>query len=133
MKSGEPGGHDELKLILETKRNMPSTTVDVVCEAARWLKGALVGAGGGFGYATCENHDHYGFAVFSVGRSYRGQEVVLDLKIAEVRDQPMVFAKVYPPGRPGETLFPFFGDLRDDNSRELLLHYVADYLLSTEA
>lgn len=56
----------------------------------------------------------------------------LDMKIAEIRGMPYIFAEVRSLGKFDGTRFPFFGDLRSDDERDLLLHYVADYLISTE-
>lgn len=133
MRSGDPDPIDDLKLIIETKQHSQPRTVEVVSEAARWFKAALKGAGVRYAYASCEEEDHYGYASFTVIRTYRGQPVSLDLKIAEVRDSPHFFAEVRTMGKFEGNLFPFFGDLRSDDSRELLLHYVADFVISTEA
>ena len=132
MHSGEPQPTDDLKLLIEMKRHAPSRTVEVVSNAARWLKAALTGADVKFTYSSCEAEDHYGFAAFTLVRNYRGQPVSLDLKIAEVRDSPYYFAEVRSLGKYEGTLFPFVGDLRSEDSRELLLHYIADFVMSTE-
>lgn len=130
MRSGNPEVSDDLQLIIETKRHAVARTVDVVSEAAHWLKAALKGADVNFSYASCEQ-DHYGFAAFTICRNYRGQPVSLELKVAEIRETPYLFADVRTLGKFEETLFPFFGDLRSDDNRELLLHYIADFLIST--
>lgn len=132
MRSGDPVPIDDLKLVMDAKRGVPTRTVEVVSEAAQWLKAALKGAGVPFSYASCEEEDHYGYAAFTLIRTYRGEPVSLDLKIAEVRDTPYYFAEVRSLGKFGGTLFPLFGDLRSDDQRDLLLHYVADFLLSAE-
>jgi hypothetical protein len=133
MRSGSPQPIDDLKLLIETKRNAPSQTVEVVSEASRWLKAALQGAGIDFAYASCEAEDHYGFSAFTIIRSYQGERMALEMKIAEIQDMPYVFAEVRSLGKHGGTLFPFFGDMRSDEGRQLLLHYVADFVLSSEA
>ena len=132
MRSGNPESIDDLKLVIDAKRHGPVRTVEVVSTAARWLKAALKGAGVAFNYASCEEEDHYGFAAFTLVRRYRDQLVSLDLKIAEVRDSPHFFAEVRALGKVEGTLFPFFGDLQSDDSRELLLHYIADFIMSTQ-
>lgn len=133
MRSGDPDPIDDLKLLLDTKRHAPTRTVDVVSSAARWLKAALKGADIAFNYSSCAEGDHFGFAAFTLIRTYRDQPVSLDLKIAEVRETPYFFAEVRVLGKIEGTLFPFFGDLRSDDSRELLLHYIADFVISTQA
>jgi len=116
---------------MATKRSGSSPTIDIVSEASAWLKAALKGADIHFNYAACEEN-HYGFSVFTVIRRYRKNLMSLELKIAEVRSKPYVFAEVHSLGRVEGTLFPFFGDLQSDDERERLLHYIADFLLSTE-
>lgn len=133
MRSGDPEAIDDLQLIIETKRHSPTRTIDVVSEAGRWLKAALKGAGVQFSYASCEAEDHYGFAAFTIVRNYRGQPVSLELKVAEIRETPYLFADVRSLGKFEGNLFPFFGDLRSEDSRELLLHYIADFIMSTDA
>ena len=131
MRSGDPEASEDLKLIIDAKRHHPPNTIEVVSDAARWVKAALKGAGVHYSYSQCEE-DHYGYAVVTVVRSHRGEPVSLDLKIAEIQDRPYVFAEVRSLGRFGGTMFPFFGDLQSDESRTQLLHYVADFILSTE-
>lgn len=133
MKSGHPQPTQDLKLLIETKRNAPSQTVDIVSGAARWLKAALNGAQVTYNYASCEAQNHYGFAAITLLRSYKRQPVSLDLKIAEIRGEPYVFAEVRSLGKAEGTLFPFFGEVRSDDGRDLLLHYVADFIMSTES
>ena len=132
MKSGDPEPNDDLKLVIAEKKNAPSETVDVVSAASRWLKSALKGAEVSFNYSSCEEEDHYGFSAFTIIRSYRGQPTSLDLKIAEIRSQPYIFAEVRSLGKLEGTLFPFFGNLQSDNDRDLLMHYIADFVMSTE-
>ncbi len=132
MLSGDPAPIDDLQLIIETKRHMPTRTLDVVSEASRWLKASLNGAGVKFNYASCEDQDHYGFSACHIARSYKGQGVCLELKVAEIRDAPYAFADVRVMGKSDGGLFPFFGDLATQDGRDLLLHYVADFIMSTE-
>lgn len=132
MKSGNPDAIDDLKLVIETKQHAPAQTVDIVSESARWLKAALKGAGVKYSYASCEEENHYGFAAFTIVRTDKNKPVCLDLKIAEVRDTPYMFAEVRALGKNDGTLFPFFGECRSEDGRELLLHYIADFVMSTD-
>jgi len=133
MRSGDPEPITDLKLVIESKRTAPSVTVDVVSDASRWLKSALKGAGVEFSYSSCEERNHYGYAAFTVVRTHGGQPVSLELRVAEIRSAPFIFAEIRSHGKHEGTLFPFFGDLRSDDDRDLLLHYVADFVISTEA
>jgi len=132
MKSGDPKPNDDLKVVIAEKQSGPSRTVEIVSEASGWLKAALKGADIPFNYACCEE-ERYGFAVFTVIRFYRGVPSTLDIKIAEIHDRPYVFADVRALGRFDGNLFPFFGDLQDDDHRALLLHFIADFILSTNS
>ncbi len=132
MKSGDPDPIHDLKLIIDTKRHAPTHTLDVVCDEARWMKAALKGANIAYSYGSCEEEDHYGYAAFTIIRRYRGEPVSLELKIAEVRDEPHFFVDVRSLGKLDGHLFPLFGALRSTDNRDLLLHYIADFVMSTE-
>ena len=132
MRSGKTHAVHDLRVIIEGKRHLPSRTYEIVSEASDWVKAALEGAGVNFSYASCEEEDHYGFAAFRIIRSNRGGSVILDLKVAEIRDTPYIFAEVRSVGRTEGSLFPFFGNIRSEDGRDLLLHYIADFLMSTE-
>ncbi len=131
MQSGTPEPADNLRLIMETKRSSPSMTCEIVSKAAKWLKGELTGAEVHYQYAACDENDQYGFAMFDVHRMHDEIPVMLRIKIAEIRSTPFVFAQVNVAGRESG-VFPFFSDISSADARLLLLHYVSDFLLSTE-
>lgn len=132
MKSGDPEPIDDLSLVMAAKQSSPSRTLEVVSKAAQWLKAALKGAGVPFSYSSCEEENHYGFAAITIIRKYRGQPASLEIKIAEIRDRPFIFAEVRSLGKLEGTMFPFFGDMDSDNDRDLLLHYLADFVISAD-
>ncbi|EDY80862.1 hypothetical protein VDG1235_479 [Verrucomicrobiia bacterium DG1235] len=132
MKSGDPEPIDDLSLVMASKRSAPSRTLEIVSKSANWLKAALKGAGVSFNYSSCEAEDHYGYAAISIVRKYHGQPACLDIKIAEIRDTAYVFADVRSLGKSEGTMFPFFGDLHSDGERDLLLHYIADFVISAD-
>lgn len=133
MKSGDPEPIDDLSLVIAAKQSAPSQTLEIVSKAASWLKAALKGAGILFTYSSCEKEDHYGFAAFTIIRNYHGQPASLDLKVAEIRNSPFIFAEVRALGKFEGTMFPFFGNLRSEDDRDLLLHYIADFVISADA
>lgn len=133
MKSGQPEPIDDLQLIIDTKRHAPNINVDVISDATRWLKAALDGADVKYSYASCEEGEPYGYAVLTIMRHYHSQLMILELKVAEINTQPHVFAKVRTTGKNPDTLFPFFGNLRSDEQRDSLLHYIADFVISSQA
>jgi hypothetical protein len=132
MKSGEPAPRYELKLILDKKRSNPHGTIDVVSESAKWLKSELNGAEVVYQYGACDFEDHYGFAVFLIIRKTSRNRLILELKIAEVGNRPYVFAEVRSMGRSSGSLFPFFGEVKSTEGKEQVLHYLSDFLLSTQ-
>jgi len=131
MKSGEAVANEDLKVVIDTKRSSSPQAVDVVSQATRWLKGALSGAGVTYSYAACERAEHYAYAAFSILRTYRDQRVILDIKVAEINAMPYVFVEVHTTGKTPGTLFPYFGNLRSDDDRNVFLHYLADFILSS--
>lgn len=132
MKSGDPEPISDLSLVMATKLSSPSRTLDVVAKASQWLKAALKGANVSFSYSSCEDEDHYGFAAITIVRKYRGEPACLDIKIAEIRDRPYIFAEVRSLGKYEGTMFPFFGDMHSDDERDLLMHYIADFVISAD-
>ncbi|MBD5781729.1 hypothetical protein IEN85_19670 [Pelagicoccus sp. NFK12] len=132
MKSGDPEPIDDLLLVMAAKQSSPSRTLEVVSKSAQWLKAALKGAGVTFSYSSCEEENHYGYAAISIVRKYRGQPACLDIKIAEIRDAAYIFAEVRSLGKFEGTMFPFFGNLQSDDERDLLLHYIADFVISAD-
>lgn len=132
MKNEDLEPIEDLSLVIAAKQSVPSRTLEVVSKSTQWLKAALKGAGIAFSYSSCEAEDHYGFAAITVIRKYHGQPACLDIKIAEVRDRPYVFAEVRSLGKFEGTMFPFFCDLYSDDESDLLLHYIADFVISAD-
>lgn len=133
MYSGNPDPASELSLLLETKRNTPSQTVDIVSDAAGWLKAQLKGAQVPFQYGACAEGSFYGYASFIFLRNAGEHRLVMEAKLAEVAGRPYLFAEVRGLGQGGNAFFPYFGEIHSDEGRQLALHYISDYLLSTEA
>jgi len=131
MKSGEPMPTYDLKLILDKKRNMASETCEVVSDAARWLKSQLMGSNVVFQYGACDFEDHYGYSIIIIVRKTESARLILEIKIAEIASKPFLFAEVRSLGRATGSLFPFFGEIASEEGRELALHYISDYILST--
>ncbi|MEM0966525.1 MAG: hypothetical protein AAGJ81_10295 [Verrucomicrobiota bacterium] len=133
MKSGTPKPSPELNLIVETKRNSASDSCSIVSEAAAWVKSQLMGAKVTFSYGACQNDIHTAFSSFTILRISEGRKLSFQLKIAEIDRCPFAFVDVYPVGQPMERGFPFFGEIKSEQGRSLVLNYVADFLLSSEA
>lgn len=133
MKSGKPAPIEDLQLIINQKRSAHSITCDVVSEAANWLKSALLGAEIRFQYGACDFEDHYGYAVFIILRKSGQTRLLLEIKVAEIAEEPMLFAEVRSVGRSSGSLFPFFGEISSEEGQKRVLHYIADFILSTES
>ena len=133
MKSGDPTPLADLQIILAEKRNMPSQTSEVVSEASKWLKAALKGAEIDFHYAACDDKEHYGYSVFVINREHSDGRYILEAKIAEIQGKAYLSAEVRIVGRDPSNLFPYFADFSADDGRQRALHYIADFLLSSEA
>lgn len=130
MNSGNPEPADDLSLILNLKRNHSNQTVEVVSQASRWLKAQFAGAGIACNYTPCEPGDPSTFATFSVMKEHKGLQLALYLKVAEIHERPFVFAEIIQTGRLHGSLFPFFADISSPESKQNLLHYISDFVLT---
>ncbi|MGB0416238.1 MAG: hypothetical protein ACPGKS_05270 [Coraliomargarita sp.] len=130
MNSGTPEPADDLSLILNLKKSNVDQALDVVSKASRWLKSQLNGIHVDYHYTPCEEGDPSAFAMFSVTKDHQGAVVVLDMKVAEINGKPFIFAQVLQVGSRHGQLFPFFADISTDESKQNLLHYIADFLLA---
>ncbi|GHC05547.1 hypothetical protein [Cerasicoccus arenae] len=122
---------EKLAMLLQAKKANPELAHDVVSAASDWLKTQLQTAQVEFHFADCEK-DYCGFATFQINSIYRGSALTLYLKIAEVRATPYVFADIRVRNGVQHVMFPFFGELGSDEGKEILLNYIADFLLSVE-
>jgi hypothetical protein len=127
-----PTPTDALHVLIEKKRHYPSVTCDVVAPTTEWIKALLKEAGISFNFSECEQHDHYGFSTFYLQRWTGNGYLTLQVKVTEIDGKPFVFAALHKMGDIGHSGFPFFQCVDEENGRDLLLNYIADFLLSTE-
>ncbi|MGE9289746.1 MAG: hypothetical protein ACQKBT_02070, partial [Puniceicoccales bacterium] len=118
-------------MILETKRNAASDSCQIVSDASSWLKSELKGADVKYQYGACEN-ELWTFSSFTLVRDVDEEKLSFELKIAEIDHTPYAFVDVHPVGKAHERRFPFFGEIESDEGKKRVLHYIADFLLSTE-
>jgi len=118
-------------MILETKRNSASDSCQIVSDASAWLKAELKGANIQFQYGACQD-DLWTFSSFSFLRDGDDEKLSFELKIAEIDKTPFAFIDVHPVGKIQERRFPFFGEIQTENGKRKVLHYIADFILSTE-
>lgn len=118
-------------MILETKRNSESDACRIVSEASSWLKAELIGANVKYQYGACQE-ELWTFSCFNFLRGGDEETLSFELKIAEIHRTPFAFIDVHPVGKPQERRFPFFGEIETEEGKTRVLHYIADFLLSTE-
>lgn len=121
---------ETLKFLLQTKAADRSNAKDVVAEAVSWMRDQFQKAeipfhysDGGFG------HGAYGY--FQIKSLLKETAITLHLKIAEINREPYVFAEIRVRGQHEGILFPFFGPIGSEEGRVTILHYIADFVLST--
>jgi hypothetical protein len=131
MKSGNPDPDSDLFMILETKRNSSSDSCRIVSEASAWLKSELKGGGVSYQYGACQD-DLWTFSSFHFLRDGDDEKLSFELKVAEIDKTPFAFIDVHPVGRPQDRRFPFFGEIATESGKRKVLHYIADFILSTE-
>ncbi|WP_309399596.1 hypothetical protein [Cerasicoccus maritimus] len=122
---------DKLAMLLQAKKANPDLAHDVVSEATNWLKTQLSNAGISFSAADCEK-EFCGFSTIQINSIYHGASVTLFLKIAEIKEAPYLFADIRVRNDVERLLFPFFGEFGSDEGQDLVLNYIADFLLSVE-
>ena len=121
---------ESLKLLLQTKKGDNSTTTTVVSDAVNWLRTQFQKAEVPFYYADGgTGHGIYGY--FQIKSILKDTAITLHLKIAEIKGSPYVFAEIRMRGQGDRILFPFFGEIGSEDGKLTMLHYIADFVLST--
>lgn len=132
MHSGNPDPANDLRLILEKKRSQPGLNCEIVSEASRWLQSELKGAEIDYTYLSCDDHLHYGYSLFLVNRTVASHQMTLSIKIAEIDEQPHVACDIRVSGATGYNAFPLYTQVTTHEGQQLLLAYIADFVLSCE-
>lgn len=121
---------ETLKFLLQSKKADPETPREVVREAVDWMHTQLVNAeaphhysDGGSGLGS------YGY--FQIKSILKETAITLHIKIAEINGAPYAFAEVRVRGQHDMILFPFFGEIGSADGKLTILHYIADFILST--
>ncbi len=119
---------ETLKFLLQGKKADRHRSKDVVSEAASWMSTQFQNAGITADYI--ESGANFGFyGHFVVKSELKDPAITLHVKIAEINGAPYVDAEVR--GVHKEVLFPYFGELTTEENRSTLLHFIADFKLST--
>ena len=121
---------ETLKFLLKSKKADSSRSHDVVTEANAWMHEQFHNADipyhfadGGAGYGI------YGY--FQIKSLLKATAITLHVKIAEINGVPYVAAEVRVRGHQEGILFPYFGEIGTEEGKLTLLHFIADFMLST--
>ena len=121
---------ETLKFLLQSKGADCSRAQDVVSEAVSWMRSQFQTAEIPFHYSAGGiGHGIYGY--FQIKSLLRETAITLHLKIAEINGEPYVFAEIRVRGQHEGILFPFFGPIGSEEGKVTILHYIADFMLST--
>ena len=119
---------ETLKFLLQGKKADSNRSKEVVTESASWMQIQLENAdieseftegGANFGYYGC----------FRVKSLLKESAITLHMKIAEINCVPYVHAEVH--GEQDQVIFPYFGEIGSEDGKHKLLHFIADFRLST--
>lgn len=121
---------ETLKFLLQGKKADKDTPREVVREAAEWLRIQFENAK----VPNQQVEEGYGFGAYShfqVQSQLASIAITLHVKIAEINGEAYAFAEVCVRGHQEEILFPFFGEISTADGKLTILHYIADFILST--
>lgn len=121
---------ETLKFLLQSKKADLETPREVVREAVEWMHTQLINA---------ETSHHYSdggsglgsYGYFQIKSILKETAITLHIKIAEINGVPYAFAEVRVRGQHDMILFPFFGEIGSPEGKLTILHYIADFILST--
>ena len=121
---------ETLKFLLQSKKADDPELHEVVQDAVSWMRGQFENAEIPFHYSDGGvGHGAYGY--FQIKSLLRETAITLHLKIAEINGEPYVFSEIRVRGQHESILFPFFGQIGSEEGKLVILHYIADFLLST--
>lgn len=121
---------ETLKFLLQGKKADLETPLEVVREAVGWMSTQFRNAEIPFQYADGgAGLGSYGY--FQIKSTLKGTAITLHLKIAEIHGAPYAFAEVRVREKDEVILFPFFGEIGTAEGKLTILHYIADFVLSS--
>lgn len=121
---------ETLKFLLQGKKADSTRAHEVVTESVSWMHQQ---------FHNADIHYHYsdggiGFGVygyFQIKSLLQDTAITLHIKIAEINSQPFAAAEVRIRGKHEAILFPYFGEIGSEEGKLNLLHFIADFMLST--
>ncbi len=121
---------ETLKFLLQSKKADTTLSQEVVNDAVAWMHNQFHNAGIPYHYSDGpEGFGYYGY--FQIKSLLKETAITLHIKIAEINGSPYAFAEVRVRGRHDGILFPFFGEIGSPEGKLTLLHFIADFQLST--
>ena len=121
---------ETLKFLLQSKKADSAGPHEVVDEATTWMHTQFRNAGIAYHYSDGgAGYGHYGY--FQIKSLLKETAITLHLKIAEINGTPYCAAEVRVRGQQEGILFPYFGEIGSEDGKLTVLHFIADFLLST--
>lgn len=121
---------ETLKFLLQGKQADKELPSNVVGDAVSWMHIQFKNADVPYYYSEGgAGHGIYGY--FQIKSLLKTQAITLHIKIAEINTIPYVSAEVRVRGQHETILFPYFGEIGSEEGKHTLLHFIADFLLST--
>lgn len=121
---------ETLKFLLKSKQADLESPREVVREAVEWMHTQFHNAELAYHYADGGSGlGSYGY--FQFKSILKETAITLHIKIAEINGIPYAFAEVRVRDQQETTLFPFFGEIGTADGKLTILHYIADFILST--
>ena len=122
---------ETLKFLLASKLADELTPGEVVREAAGWLQSQFRNAEIDFQHVPVGSGVAC-YTIFQVKPRDPSLPLLLELRIAEIRTVPYVSAEVRRVGGDKDIVcFRYFGEMGIGEGRDTLLHFIADFVLST--
>jgi hypothetical protein len=121
---------ETLKFLLQGKKADLESPREVVSEAVSWVHTQFHNAEIAYHYSDGGSGlGSYGY--FQIKSLLKETAITLHIKVAEINGAPYAFAEVRVRGQHEMILFPFFGEIGTADGKLTILHYIADFILST--
>jgi hypothetical protein len=125
-----PNTMETLKFLLTSKQADLESPREVVREAVAWMHTQFHNAEQTYHYSDGGSGlGSYGY--FQIKSILKETAITLHIKVAEINGAPYAFAEVRVRGHHEMILFPFFGEIGSPDGKLTILHYIADFILST--
>ncbi|MCP5532249.1 MAG: hypothetical protein H7A49_03635 [Akkermansiaceae bacterium] len=122
---------ETLKFLVASKLADESTPGEVVREAAEWLQIQFQNAAIEYQFVPVGSGIAC-YTIFQVKPRDPKLPLLLELRIAEIKSVPYVSAEVRQVAAENHVVcFRYFGEMGIGEGRDTLLHFIADFVLST--